>query len=155
MAFYPYLFLGRDCREAFEFYKQVFGGELVLITMNDMPSDQPVRADQGDLIAHAALKFEDDQLLMGSDDPTTDNPGPVTGMMVNYSVPDVDAATKALDVFRRRWRGEDADRPDRLVAGVRDVRRSVRHAVDGQRRPGGVWDDRSSLTGTRPGSVAS
>jgi PhnB protein len=77
MAFYPYLFFGRDCREAFEFYKQVFGGELVLITMNDMPSGQPVAADQGDLIMHAALKF-DDQLLMGSD---------------------VDAATKAFDTL--------------------------------------------------------
>ena len=99
MAFYPYLFFGRDCREAFEFYKQVFGGELVLITMNDMPSsEQPVPADQGDLIMHAALKF-DDQLLMGSDDPTNENPGPVSGMMVNYSVPDVEGATKAFDTL--------------------------------------------------------
>ena len=98
MAFYPYLFFGRDCREAFEFYKQVFGGELTLITMNEMPSsEQPVTPDQGDLIAHAALTFDDGQLLMGSDDPTTDSPGPVTGMMVNYSVPDVDAATKAFN----------------------------------------------------------
>ncbi|HZI45698.1 MAG TPA: glyoxalase/bleomycin resistance/extradiol dioxygenase family protein [Ilumatobacter sp.] len=98
MAFYPYLFFGRDCREAFEFYKQVFGGELTLITMNEMPSsEQPTSADQGDLIAHAALTFDDGQLLMGSDDPTTENPGPVTGMMVNYSVPDVDAATKAFN----------------------------------------------------------
>ena len=99
MAFYPYLFFGRDCREAFEFYRQVFGGELVLITMNDMPpSGQAVPADQGDLIMHAALKF-DDQLLMGSDDPTTENPGPVSGMMVNYSVPDVEGATKAFNTL--------------------------------------------------------
>ena len=99
MAFYPYLFFGRDCRQAFEFYKQVFGGELVLITMNDMPSDQPMPPDQGDLIMHAALKFDDGQLLMGSDDPTTENPGPVTGMMVNYSVPEVEEATKAFDAL--------------------------------------------------------
>ena len=98
MAFYPYLFFGRDCRQAFQFYKQVFGGELVLITMNDMPSEQPVPSDQGDLIMHAALKF-DDQLLMGSDDPTTENPGPVTGMMVNYSVPEVEEATKVFDAL--------------------------------------------------------
>jgi PhnB protein len=98
MAFYPYLFFGRDCRQAFEFYKQVFGGELVLITMNDMPTEQPPPPDQGDLIMHAALKF-DDQLLMGSDDPTTDDPGPVKGMMVNYSVPDVERATKAFEAL--------------------------------------------------------
>ena len=98
MAFYPYLFFGRDCRQAFQFYKHVFGGELVLIRMNDMPSEQPVPSDQGDLIMHAALKF-DDQLLMGSDDPTTENPGPVTGMMVNYSVPEVEEATKVFDAL--------------------------------------------------------
>lgn len=99
MAFYPYLFFGRDCRQAFEFYKQVFGGELVLITMNDMPSEQPVPPAQGDLIMHAALKFDDDQLLMGSDDPTNDAPGPVKGMMVNYSVPEVARATKAFEAL--------------------------------------------------------
>src|SRR4051812_5439007 len=55
MAFYPYLFFGRNCRQAFEFYEQVFGGELVLITMKDMPTEQPV---PGDLIMHAALKFD-------------------------------------------------------------------------------------------------
>jgi len=99
MAFYPYLFFGRDCRQAFEFYEQVFGGELVLITMNDMPSEQPVPKDQGDLIMHAALKFDDGQLLMGSDDPTTENPGPTKGMMVNYSVPEIERATKAFDAL--------------------------------------------------------
>jgi PhnB protein len=98
MAFYPYLFFGRDCRQAFEFYKQVFGGELVLITMNDMPPEQPVPPDQGDLIMHAALKF-DDQLLMGSDDPTRDDVGEVSGMMVNYSVADVADATKAFNAL--------------------------------------------------------
>ena len=99
MAFYPYLFFGRDCREAFEFYKQVFGGELALITMDDMPSEQPVPEGQGDLIMHAALTFDDGQLLMGSDDPTNADPGPVNGMMVNYSVPDVDLATKAFNAL--------------------------------------------------------
>ena len=41
MAFYPYLFFGRDCREAFEFYKTVFGGELVLITAEGLQRIQP------------------------------------------------------------------------------------------------------------------
>ena len=42
---------------------------------------------------HAALAVGD-QLLMGSDDPTTDSFGPVQGMMVNYSVDDVTTAER-------------------------------------------------------------
>ena len=82
---------------------------------------------------HAALKL-DDQLLMGSDDPTNENPGPVSGMMVNYSVPDVGGGDQSLQLARRGRQGDAADRTDRVVARVRDVRRPVRHAVDGQRR---------------------
>jgi PhnB protein len=95
MAFYPYLFFGRNCREAFTRYQQIFGGELVLIAMKDMPSEQPVPADQADLIMHAALKL-DDQLLMASDDPTTEKFGPVQGMQVNYSVADPAEAQRAF-----------------------------------------------------------
>ena len=94
MAVYPYLFFGGNCRQAFTRYQEVFGGELVLITMNDMPSEQPVPEGQGDLIMHAALKF-DESLLMASDDPT-DNFGPVQGMQVNYSVADVGEAERAF-----------------------------------------------------------
>jgi len=94
MAFHPYLFFGGNCREAFNRYKEIFGGDLFIMTMNDMPSDEPVPADQGDLIAHAALMLPD-QLLMGSDDPT-DGFGTVQGMQVNYSVPDVAEAERAF-----------------------------------------------------------
>lgn len=94
MAFHPYLFFGGNCREAFTRYKEIFGGELVLITMKDMPSDQPVPPDQADLIMHAALMPEG-QLLMGSDDPT-ESFGPVRGMQVNYAVDDVADAEKVF-----------------------------------------------------------
>lgn len=94
MAFHPYLFFGGNCREAFTRYKEIFGGELVLITMKDMPSDQPVAPDQADLIMHAALMPEG-QLLMGSDDPT-ESFGPVRGMQVNYAVDDVADAEKVF-----------------------------------------------------------
>jgi PhnB protein len=94
MAFHPYLFFGGNCREAFNHYKEIFGGELFFMTMNEMPSEEPVSADQGDLIAHAALTLPD-QLLMGSDDPT-DGFGTVQGMQVNYSVPNVGEAKRAF-----------------------------------------------------------
>ncbi len=95
MAFHPYLFFGGNCREAFDRYKEIFGGELFIMTMKDMQPDEPVPADQADLIMHAALTFED-QLLMGSDDPASDNFGPVQGMQVNYAVADVAEAQRAF-----------------------------------------------------------
>jgi PhnB protein len=98
MAFHPYLFFGGNCREAFTRYQEIFGGELVLLTMKDMPSAEPVPADQAELIMHAALTF-DGNLLMASDDPTTDSFGPVQGMMVNYSVADAGEAKRVFEAL--------------------------------------------------------
>ena len=39
MAFRPYLAFAGNCREAFNRYQQIFGGELVLLTMADVPAD--------------------------------------------------------------------------------------------------------------------
>ena len=98
MAIHPYLYFGGNCREAFTRYQEIFGGELVLLTMKDMPPDEAMPEGNPDLIMHAALKF-DDSLLMASDDPTTDNFGPVQGMQVNYAVADVAEATRAFDAL--------------------------------------------------------
>jgi PhnB protein len=98
MALHPYLFFGGNCRDAFTRYEEVFGGELTLLTMNDTPSDEPVPADQADLIIHAALKFGD-HLLMASDDPTTDGFGPVQGMMVNFEADDVDESKRVFEAL--------------------------------------------------------
>ena len=94
MAFHPYLFFRGNCREAFTRYKEIFGGDLFIMTMKEMPSEETVSADQADLIAHAALTLGD-QLLMGSDDPT-DGFGSVQGMQVNYAVADVAEAKRAF-----------------------------------------------------------
>ncbi len=98
MAIHPYLYFGGNCREAFTRYQEIFGGELVLLTMKDVPPDEAMPEGNPDLIMHAALKF-DDSLLMASDDPTTDNFGPVQGMQVNYAVADVAEATRAFDAL--------------------------------------------------------
>lgn len=97
MAFHPYLFFGGNCREAFTRYQEIFGGELVLLPMSDMPSEAPAPADQADLIMHAALTFEG-HLLMASDDPTG-NFGGVQGMCVNYSVDDVAEAERVFEAL--------------------------------------------------------
>jgi PhnB protein len=98
MAFHPYLYFGGNCREAFTRYQEIFGGELVLLALKDAPAGEPVPPAQADLIMHAALKF-DDNVLMASDDPTTDSFGPVQGMQVNYDVADVDEAKRAFEAL--------------------------------------------------------
>ena len=97
MAFHPYLFFGGNCREAFTRYQEIFGGELFVMAMRDMPSDEPVPPEQADLIMHAALTL-DGNLLMASDDPT-DGFGPVRGMQVNYTVTDVDEAKRVFEAL--------------------------------------------------------
>ncbi|MCU1459084.1 MAG: hypothetical protein JWL73_3176 [Actinomycetia bacterium] len=98
MAFYPYLYFGGNCREAFTRYQEIFGGELVIITAADMPPGEGMPGVSADTVMHAALRL-DDGLLMASDDPTTDSFGPVQGMQVNYSVTDVDEAKRAYDAL--------------------------------------------------------
>ena len=39
MAFHPYLFFSGNCREAFTRYQEIFGGELFLMSMADIPAD--------------------------------------------------------------------------------------------------------------------
>ena len=98
MAYRPYLFFGGNCREAFTRYQEIFGGEVTLMSMKDVPGEEPPPADRADLIIHAALTVGDD-LLMASDDPTTDSFGPVQGMMVSYDAADVADARRVFDAL--------------------------------------------------------
>ena len=97
MAFRPYLFFGGNCREAFTRYQEIFGGELTLMTMKDVPGEDPP-ADMADVIIHAALTIGDD-LLMASDDPMSTTFGPVQGMMVTYEAADVAEAKRVFDAL--------------------------------------------------------
>ena len=106
MAFHPYLNFGGNCREAFTRYQEIFGGELTLLPMSEMPSDQPPPPDQADLIMHAALMFEGN-ILMASDDPTGNFKG-VQGMQVNYTVPEVAEAER---VFKELAQGGQVTMP--------------------------------------------
>ena len=64
---FPYLSFDGNCREAFEFYRSVFGGEFhVLSTFGDGPDDMtPSEADK-DRIMHVSLGIGS-TVLMGSD----------------------------------------------------------------------------------------
>lgn len=97
MAFHPYLFFsGGRCREAMEFYQQVFGGELEVMTNGDAPEEERMPGAPLDAIMHSTLMVEDSP-LMASDDPTG-NDGPKLGIALSWGTQDV---AKAEEVFAK------------------------------------------------------
>ena len=98
MAFHPYLFFGGNCRAAFTRYQEIFGGELTVVGLADVPGGEVPEGAPADTVLHAAI-VTDDLLLMGSDDPTTDAFGPVQGMMVSYDAADEADARRVLDAL--------------------------------------------------------
>ena len=96
MPFTPYAFLSNGtCREAFTRYQEIFGGELVLLPMSDVPpGEMDVTPEQADLIMHAAL-MSPGNLLMGSDDPTGDG-GPMKGIGVSWTTPSIAEAERVF-----------------------------------------------------------
>lgn len=85
MQLNTYLHFEDNCREAFEFYRSVFGGEFSWIaTFADGPDDMPSVPDhEKDRIMHVSLNVGD-SVLMGSD--TTSLFGPPPNVGNNYSV---------------------------------------------------------------------
>ena len=91
MAFLPYLMFGGNCREAFTRYHEIFGGDLTLLGMDQVPAEDAasIPPEHADLVMHAALVFPDGSILMASDVPSDGSFGPVQGMYVNCTVADV------------------------------------------------------------------
>jgi PhnB protein len=58
---HPYLFFAGNCREAMEFYKNIFGGELTIQAFDDIPGDTP--EDMKGKIMHARLSGGDVELM--------------------------------------------------------------------------------------------
>jgi len=77
----PYLTFNGNCREAMEFYKECFGGELMIQTFGDAPME--TTPESKDRIMHARLQ-NGDLILMASDG----MPGqaPIQGTNVTISV---------------------------------------------------------------------
>jgi len=100
MTFTPYLAFAGNCREAFTRYQEIFGGELILLTMGEMPSDggSPPPGVDPDAIMHGALTAEIG-LLMGADDPSGGFTGQVHGMCVSVSLPDAAQAKSAFEAL--------------------------------------------------------
>jgi PhnB protein len=98
MAFRPYLFFGGNCRDAFTRYHEIFGGDLVVLTMADVPGEPPP-ADKAHYVIHAALQLTEDHFLMGSDDPFNEPFPTPQGMMCSYDAVDPDDAKATFDAL--------------------------------------------------------
>lgn len=65
-----YLTFNGNCKEAFDFYKSVFGGEYPYIgTFGEMPLQEgmPVSEEDKNKIMHISLPISQETMLMGSD----------------------------------------------------------------------------------------
>lgn len=83
MALNTYLTFDGNCREAFEFYRSVFGGEFTeLQTFGDGPPDMPVSEDEKNRVMHVALPVGS-SVLMGSDSSSF---GPPLAVGNNFSL---------------------------------------------------------------------
>lgn len=78
----PYIGFDGNARQAFEFYQQVFGGELAVNTFGEFGAPD---AEDSDKIMHAMLETPQGYTLMGSDTPSQGEFKPGTTMSVSLS----------------------------------------------------------------------
>ena len=79
----PYLGFRDNAREAMEFYKSVFGGELEISTFGDMQaSEDPAEKD---LVMHSMLTTPSGYTLMGSDTPKSMEHSETSNISVSLS----------------------------------------------------------------------
>jgi PhnB protein len=62
-AIQPYLHFNENCREAIEFYHQLFGGKLDIMPIADSPAKEQFPAELHQQILHASLSNEQFQLM--------------------------------------------------------------------------------------------
>ncbi|MXX93632.1 MAG: VOC family protein [Chloroflexi bacterium] len=84
MSLTIYLHFNGNCREAFEFYRSIFGGEFEMIsTFREGPEGMPLPEDVLDQVMHVSYPIGS-SMLMGSDVPEQFAPPPVQGS--NFSI---------------------------------------------------------------------
>ena len=99
MSLHPYLFFTNTAREAMTRYHEIFGGQLDIMSIADLPpGEDPPAGVPGDLVMHAALTFGEGDRLLASDDPTGDGGG-VKGVSINVTLSDRDEARRIFDAL--------------------------------------------------------
>jgi PhnB protein len=104
-----YLFFDGNCREAMDFYKGVFGGDLNVQTYSEapqMPSEHGGKEDMADKVMHASLEGGAVK-IMASDSPFPDKLGSGS---VSLSLGGTDA-TKLTELFNALAEGGKVNQP--------------------------------------------
>jgi len=98
MTLSPYLTFDGECAAAFDFYKNVFGGDFTMkSTFAEGPPDMGVPEGEKDRIMHVSLPVGDN-VLMGSDTTSTHG-GPLqvgNNFSISYSAPSREAADRVF-----------------------------------------------------------
>ena len=95
-----YLTFEDNCREVFDFYRSVFGGEYLIIqTFGDGPSDMGILDSERDRIMHATISIGD-SFLMGSDTASNFSSPPTVGD--NFSLSYTPSSREEVDEFFAR-----------------------------------------------------
>ncbi|MET8646625.1 VOC family protein [Streptomyces sp. NPDC004675] len=106
----PYLMFAGDARQALQFYKEVFGGTLVLSTYGEAGQPDTAMADK---IMHGMLETPSNYTLMGADTPAGEHK-PGNAYSVSLSGDDdtelrgyweklSDGATVAVPLDKQMW----------------------------------------------------
>lgn len=98
MKLQSYLAFNGNCEEAINFYKDVFDGEIVMMSrFKDMPEDAMcVPAEALDLIMHCTLKFQDCN-LMASDTIDSQNFNQGNNYSISVNVPNEEEASSVFN----------------------------------------------------------
>ena len=95
-----YLTFEDNCREVFDFYRSVFGGEyLIILTFGDGPADMGILDSERDRIMHATISIGD-SFLMGSDSASSFASPPTVGD--NFSLSYTSSSREEVDEFFAR-----------------------------------------------------
>ena len=127
----PYISFTDNARQAMEFYKEVFGGTLVLNTFGEYGVEDAPEANN---IMHGMLETDRGFTIMGADTPPGMELNRGDNIAVSLSGDDADDLRGYWAEALRGRHGDDATREADVGRRVRHVRRPVRHRLDGQHR---------------------
>ncbi|WP_133477623.1 VOC family protein [Cognatilysobacter segetis] len=109
MQLIAYLAFDGDCRAAFEFYRDAFGGELVtLMTVGESPMAAELPPASHDRIMHAHLRIGDAALMGADTQPGCGDGSPGAGGCLNVMLDTVEAAER---VWAKLSEGADIRMP--------------------------------------------